>query len=118
MNDYSSSPLLATVTADLFITVPETTLPNGIVVPSFMVGQYACTKSPENQAASPLVLIEVRSVYGNDLIYPANDAANALARIAGKKTLSVQNIKDACALGLEVVEVNRKYAAIANLIAA
>jgi formylglycine-generating enzyme required for sulfatase activity len=29
---------------DLFITVPETTLPCGTVVPSFMVGQYAASK--------------------------------------------------------------------------
>lgn len=67
---------------------------------------------------SNVIEIEVRSVYGNDLIYPINDAAKALARIAGKKTLSVQNIKDACAIGLEVVEVNRAYAPIANLLAA
>ena len=32
--------------ADSFIVVPETTLPCGTVVPSFMVGQYACTKGP------------------------------------------------------------------------
>jgi formylglycine-generating enzyme required for sulfatase activity len=36
---------------DLFITVPETTLPNGTVVPAFMVGQYACTKGAEGKAA-------------------------------------------------------------------
>ena len=34
---------------DLFITVPETTLPNGIVVPSFQVGQYVCSAKPDNQ---------------------------------------------------------------------
>lgn len=65
---------------------------------------------------SMVVEIEVRSVYGNNLIYPVNDAAKALARIAGKKTLSVENIKDACALGLEVVEINRNYEPIANLL--
>ena len=30
---------------DIFITVPEVTLPNGTVVPSFQVGQYAAAKS-------------------------------------------------------------------------
>jgi len=30
---------------DEFVTVPETTLPNGTVVPSFQVGKYACSKS-------------------------------------------------------------------------
>jgi formylglycine-generating enzyme required for sulfatase activity len=32
-----------------FITVPEVTLPNGTIVPSFQVGQYACTKGENNQ---------------------------------------------------------------------
>lgn len=35
---------------DLFITVPEVTLPNGIVVPSFKVGQYAATKGADGKA--------------------------------------------------------------------
>jgi formylglycine-generating enzyme required for sulfatase activity len=35
---------------DLFITVPETTLPNGTVVPSFQVGQYACSKGDGGKA--------------------------------------------------------------------
>jgi formylglycine-generating enzyme required for sulfatase activity len=34
-----------------FITVPEVTLPNGTVVPSFQVGQYACSKSEDGLAA-------------------------------------------------------------------
>ena len=36
---------------DLFIAVPETTLPNGIVVPSFHVGQFAATKGLDGKAA-------------------------------------------------------------------
>jgi len=35
---------------DLFITVPETTLPCGTVVPSFMVGQYAASQSDDGKA--------------------------------------------------------------------
>lgn len=31
--------------SDEFVTVPETTLPNGTVVPQFSVGKYACSKS-------------------------------------------------------------------------
>ena len=38
-------------TPDLFITIPETILPNGTVVPSFQVGQYVCTPGPEGKAA-------------------------------------------------------------------
>jgi formylglycine-generating enzyme required for sulfatase activity len=40
------------VLADQFITVPETTLPSGLVVPSFQVSQYACTQGADGKAAS------------------------------------------------------------------
>ena len=63
----------------------------------------------------PVIEVEVKSVYGVDKIYPVNGAAQALARIAGTKTLSAQNIKDACELGLEVFEVRRNYAQIAGM---
>lgn len=33
-----------------FITVPETTLPSGIVVPSFQYGQFACSKGTDGKA--------------------------------------------------------------------
>lgn len=36
---------------DLFIAAPETTLPNGVVVPSFHVGQFAATKGLDGKAA-------------------------------------------------------------------
>jgi hypothetical protein len=35
---------------DLFVTVAETTLPNGTVVPGFQVGAYHCSKSAEGLA--------------------------------------------------------------------
>jgi len=35
---------------DLFVTVPETELPNGTLVPSFQVGQYAASKSGDGKA--------------------------------------------------------------------
>ena len=38
-------------TPDLFITVPQVTLPNGTVVPSFRVGQYVCTQGTDGKAA-------------------------------------------------------------------
>lgn len=37
--------------ADFFITVPDTLLPSGVVVPSFQVGQYACTEGRNGKAA-------------------------------------------------------------------
>jgi formylglycine-generating enzyme required for sulfatase activity len=38
-------------TSDLFITIPEVTLPNGTIVPSFRVGQYVCTQGADGKAA-------------------------------------------------------------------
>lgn len=63
-----------------------------------------------------VIEIEVRSVYGKDTIYPVNEAAKTLARIAGKKTLSASDIQNANALGLEVVEIRRNYGAISDLL--
>jgi len=62
-----------------------------------------------------IIEIEVRSVYGNNLIYPHNAAANALAKLIGKKTFSFSDIKNACELGLEVVEVSHNYLAIGEM---
>lgn len=64
---------------------------------------------------SKIIEVEVKSVYGNTLIYPANDAARVLARTFGKKTLSVVDRANAGLLGLEVVEINRTYEPIADL---
>jgi formylglycine-generating enzyme required for sulfatase activity len=33
-----------------FITIPETTLPSGLVVPGFQVGQYVCTQGDDGKA--------------------------------------------------------------------
>jgi hypothetical protein len=50
----------------------------------------------------PVIKVTVRSVYGLDKVYPANDAARTLANIAGTKTLSVANLRDARALGCTI----------------
>ena len=36
---------------NIFISVPETTLPNGIVVPAFEVGQYVCSQGCDGNVA-------------------------------------------------------------------
>lgn len=36
---------------DHFVTVPETTLSSGIIVLSFQVGKYACTRGIDGKAA-------------------------------------------------------------------
>ena len=48
------------------------------------------------------LLIEVRSVYGNEMIYPANDAARTFAKIAGTKTLKRDTLKAAQSLGFTI----------------
>lgn len=52
-----------------------------------------------------VVEVEVRNVYGNEMIYPANAAAYRFAAIAGKKTLSRTDLMNIKALGFAVEEV-------------
>lgn len=47
----SAAPAPATKPANAFITVPEVTLPGGIVVPSFRVGQFAASKGADGLVA-------------------------------------------------------------------
>lgn len=55
-----------------------------------------------------VVEVEVRSIYGNSMIYPANAAAERFAEIAGKKTLSNADLMNIQALGFTVEEVSIK----------
>lgn len=50
--------------------------------------------------------VTVRTVYGNELIYPANDAATVLAKIAKAKTLSLDTLRLAREMGMTVELVN------------
>lgn len=50
------------------------------------------------------IAVTFRNVYGNELIYPANDAAKLLAEIAGTKTLSRHAICLAERLGHTITE--------------
>jgi hypothetical protein len=52
--------------------------------------------------------VEVRNVYGNELIYPANFVAEKFALLAGKKTLSRADLGVIGELGFEVEEVATK----------
>ena len=49
-----------------------------------------------------LITVEVRSVYGRDTIYPADDAARAFARIAGTTTLTRDAIREIARLGYTI----------------
>lgn len=44
--DLRGKAMAAITTGNAFIIVPEMTLPNGQIVPSFSVGQYLCSKGP------------------------------------------------------------------------
>ena len=62
---HAETSAVAAAITDCFITVPETTLPNGTVVPSFRVGQYAATQGADGKAtvtadAMPWVRINFR----------------------------------------------------------
>lgn len=50
--------------------------------------------------------VTVKSVYGIDKIYPANETAQLFAEIAGTKTLSTNVIAHAEALGFAIVEIH------------
>lgn len=50
------------------------------------------------------IQVTVRQVYGVPTIYPANDAAKVLARIAGTRTLTVATLDLARELGMRVVD--------------
>jgi len=49
--------------------------------------------------------IEVRSVYGTPTIYPVNDQAKLLAKIAGTKTLTNASLALAEQMGFAIVTV-------------
>lgn len=40
---------LAEAAQDAFVTIPETTLPNGTIVPAFMVGKYLCSQGADGK---------------------------------------------------------------------
>jgi hypothetical protein len=62
------------------------------------------------------IRIEIRNVYGNETIYPANETAETFAEIAGTKTLKPQTIRLAKSLGysVEVVPNASQVAAMAG----
>lgn len=63
------------------------------------------------------LIVETRNVYGNECIYPVNNAAQALAAIAGTKTLRLADIRSAClSLGCTVALKNEPAGVIANAV--
>lgn len=54
-----------------------------------------------------MIFVEIKNVYGNDLIYPACEASRGFARIAGTNTLSEAAIAEIRGLGFTVVEQSK-----------
>ena len=48
------------------------------------------------------IVVKMKSVYGNDLIYPVCPKAKLFARIAGSKTLTSHTIRKIYELGYEI----------------
>jgi predicted peroxiredoxin len=48
------------------------------------------------------IIVEIKNVYGNDMIYPINDDAKIFASIAGTKTLTKDTVVKIKTLGYEV----------------
>ena len=52
-------------------------------------------------ANNPLI-VSIKKVYGNEMIYPANSVAQIFADISRQKTLSRETLKHAQALGFKI----------------
>jgi hypothetical protein len=55
--------------------------------------------------AARVVEVEARNVYGNRMIYPANETARIFAELAGKKTLAQSDLILIRNLGFEIRQV-------------
>ncbi len=48
------------------------------------------------------ITIQIRTIYGNETIYPACPRSVIFARLCGTKTLTAQALRDIRALGYEI----------------
>jgi hypothetical protein len=48
------------------------------------------------------ITVEVRNVYGNEMVYPACDTSKLFARIANRTTLNASILNDIAQLGYQV----------------
>ena len=55
-----------------------------------------------------VVLVDVKNVYGNEVVYPANSTAELLAAIAGNITLTARTLRFADEMGFEIKMVERE----------
>ena len=57
-----------------------------------------------------VIQIKVKQVYGNETIYPVNDQAQLIAKIAGTKTLTKQALSYAKLIGFTIEQIQDKLA--------
>src|SRR4051812_31992653 len=74
---------IAAQAQNLSVPVPAVTLPNGVVVPAFQVGQYLCGKG-----ADGLAIIAASAMPWLDINY--DEAGQACAAIGGKLITETQ----------------------------
>ena len=54
------------------------------------------------------ITVEIKNVYGNELIYPVCDAAKNFAKLAGKKTLTRNTISIIKQMGYSVTVAQKE----------
>lgn len=54
-----------------------------------------------------IVEVQIKSVYGNELVYPVNENACKFAKLIGKKTLSSKDIEIIYSLGFTIKVIER-----------
>lgn len=52
------------------------------------------------------IVVKAREVYGNLVFYPANTQAQRLAEMVGTKTLTIATLRQAKAMGFELLRVD------------
>jgi len=52
----------------------------------------------------PQIVVVIRTIYGNRVIYPACDQSRTFAQLAGTKTLTLQALQKIKVLGYEISE--------------
>ena len=57
---------------------------------------------------NPILTVEIRSVYGEDKVYPVNNQAQILAGIAGTTTLTTRTLRLAVRMGFTVETVTKE----------
>jgi hypothetical protein len=53
--------------------------------------------------------VKIKSVYGNDMIYPVNDTAQKFSNLIGKKTFSKVDLAIISNLGYKITQVMEEY---------